>query len=115
MEYIPVDKENLPEMFDIDLADETFKLKFSYNETGDFFTVDLYRPTEEEEDEEIILGEKLTLGKPLWSDFTDMSLPAPELIPMDLSGMETRVTWENFEKTVFLYINDWADDEDDNL
>ncbi|MGE7880155.1 phage baseplate plug family protein [Peribacillus muralis] len=115
MDYIPIDKENLPEMFDIDLADETFKLKFAYNETGDFFTVDLFRPTGEEEDEEMIIGEKMVLNKPLWSDITDLSLPAPQLVPMDLSGIETCLTWGNFEKTVFLYINDQADDEDDPL
>ncbi|MEK5360733.1 phage baseplate plug family protein [Peribacillus castrilensis] len=115
MDYILVDKENIPEMFDIDLADETFKLKFAYNESGDFFTLNLYRPTDGEEDEEIILGEKMILNKPLWNDSSDLTLPAPQLVPMDLSNNETSITWDNFGVTVFLYINDQADDEDDNL
>lgn len=112
MDYIEIDKENIPEMFYIDLADETFKLKFAYNDTGDFFTVDLYKPNETEEDEEMILGEKLVINKPLWSDISDLSLPAPNIVPMDLSGKENRITWDNLGVTVFLFIDDQGDDED---
>lgn len=112
MDYIDVEKDLIPETFYIDLADETFKFKFSYNETGDFFTIDLYLSDERGEDVEIIMGEKLTLNKPLWSDIGSILLPAPQLVPMDISGQETRITWENFGKTVFLYINDQADSDE---
>lgn len=111
MHIIPIDKENLPEYFSIDLADETFTLSFAYNAVGDYFTVSLYKPDESGEDEEMILGEKLTLGKPLWSDFTNQDLPAPQLIMLDLSEQEDRITWENFNKTVFLYVNDGEPDD----
>jgi hypothetical protein len=106
MHIIPIDKANIPEYFSIDLANETFILSFAYNEVGDFFTVSLLKPNEAGEDTELIMGEKLTLNKPLWSDFTNMDLPAPQLIPLDLSGQENRITWENLNVTVFLYVND---------
>ncbi|UQD52303.1 hypothetical protein C0971_09990 [Bacillus methanolicus] len=101
-DYIPIDKENLPEQFEIDLANETFILEFNYNQTYDFFTVDLY----DSNMNPIILGEKLVLNIPLWSDSADIRLPAPSLVPMDEAGKEKRITYDNFGETVFLYIDD---------
>lgn len=106
MHMIPVDKENIPEYFTIELGNETFTLAFAYNEVGDFFTCDLLKQNEMGEDEEMVMGEKLVLNMPLWSDFTNQDLPGPQLIPLDLSGQEKRITWDNFTKTVFLYVND---------
>jgi hypothetical protein len=112
MDFIDVNKSELPERFDIDLADETFTLQFNYNETGDFFTVDLYRPNNLTEDEPIVLGEKLTLNIPLWSDVSSLELPAPTVVPMDHAGKERRITFDNFGTTVFLYLmNEEPSDE----
>jgi hypothetical protein len=112
MEFIDVNKSELPERFDIDLADETFTLQFNYNETGDFFTVDLYRQNDLSVEEPIVLGEKLTLNIPLWSDYSSLELPAPTIVPLDLAGKERRITFENFGITVFLYLmNEGPDDE----
>lgn len=108
MEYIDFNKEELPESFDIDLADETFTLAFSYNETFDYFTVDLYKA-----DEPLVLGEKLVLNQPLWADFTSFVLPAPTLIPQDVSGLENRITWDNLGETVFLFIDNEGDSDAD--
>lgn len=105
MEIIPIEKDNIPEYFSITLGTETFILSFAYNNVGDFFTVSLLRPSESGVDEEIIMGEKLVINKPLWSDFTNVGLPGPQLIPLDLSGNTKRITWENFGVTVFLYVN----------
>lgn len=111
MEIVPVDKGNIPEYFSIVLGTETFILSFSYNDFADFFTVSLLKPNELGENEEMIMGEKLILNKPLWSDFTNLDLPGPQLIPMDLSNQEKRISWENFGNTVFLYINNGAPNE----
>lgn len=105
MDYIEINKDELPESFEIDLANETFTLAFSYNETGDFFTCNLYRPNDEGINEPLVLGEKLVLNRPLWEDITTLKMPAPTLIPMDLSGTETRISFDNLGKTVFLYID----------
>lgn len=111
MEIIPIDKNNIPEYFSITLGTETFVLSFAYNSVGDFFTVSLLKPNELGVDEEIIMGEKLIINKPLWSDFTNADLPGPQLIPADLSGKEKRITWENFNVTVFLYVNNGGPNE----
>lgn len=106
--YIPFEKDNIPERFEIDLAAESFFLELNYNETGDFFTLDLF----DADENALLLGEKLKLGIPLWSDIVDMSLPAPTIIPLDESGKETRITFDNFGETVFLYIDDVGEEDD---
>lgn len=108
--YIPIEKEEIPQRFQIDLASDTFTLEVNYNTTGDFFTIDLY----DENDEPIVIGEKLVLGIPLWQDIANSNLPAPTLIPLDESGQEDRITYENFGETVFLYIDDVSEDEGGN-
>lgn len=110
MDIIPIDKANIPEYFSIGLGGEIFILSFAYNEIGDYFTVDLSKPSETGEEVQIVMGEKLTLNKPLWSDFTTRDLPAPQLVPLDLSEQENRITWDNLNKTVFLYVNDGGPD-----
>lgn len=109
-DYIPIDKENLPEIFEIDLANETFILGVNYNQSYDFFTVDLYDTNMNP----IVLGEKMIINVPLWNDLTDSRLPAPTLIPMDESGKEKRITYDNFMETTFLFIDDVPPDGDEN-
>lgn len=106
-DYIPISKENLPERFEFDLAEETFTFEVFYNEVGDFFTVNLY----DLNDNPIVLGEKLVLNVPLWSDIVNSKLPAPSLIPLDESGKEDRISYDNFGETVFLYIDDVGEDD----
>lgn len=108
-DYIPIEKDNIPERFLFDLADETFLLEVNYNDVGDFFTIDLYGANENP----IVLGEKMVLGMPLWCDIVNPNLPAPTLIPLDESGKEKRITFENFGETVFLYIDDVGDNDGD--
>jgi hypothetical protein len=103
MSIIEIDKENLPERFDIELGVELFTMEVDYNQTGDFFTVDLYQY---DNPEPLVLGEKLMLNQPLFRDIEDSRFPAPTLIPIDPSGKENRITWDNFGVTVFLVVDD---------
>jgi len=97
--YIEIDKELIPYRFDITLAGEVFLFDVRYNEQADVFTVDLFDVNEDP----IVYGEPLVLGQPLFSDLNDERLPLDELTPLDLSGRESRVTYDNLGKTVFLY------------
>ena len=101
-DYIPIDVDDLPEIFEIELADITFNFGVSYNAVGDFFTVDLY----DEDLNPIILGEKLVLNHRLWAYVNDDRLPAVDLVPMDESGIATYCGIDEFMKTVFLYEDD---------
>lgn len=110
-DVINFDKGELPERFEIDFYNQTVILQFDYNETGDFFTVDLYEIGEDGEDVPIVLGEKLTLGRPLWEDIPRFDIPAPTLIPLDIGMKAQRITFENMNDSVFLYILDGAGEE----
>ena len=110
-DFIDINKSELPERFEIDLADETFLLQFNYNETGDFFTVDLYGIGDEEDAFPIVYGEKLVLGRPLWENITSDDIPAPTLMPLDIGMEADRITFENLGVSVFLYIVDGDGEE----
>lgn len=105
MQYIPINKETLPEQFELNFGGENYTLRFDYNLTYDFFSVSSYRMTEEGR-KPIVEFEKLVLEKPLWSDFIPEVGIGYDMIPMDLSGLEDQITWDNFGKTVFLYVDD---------
>lgn len=97
--YIEIEKDLIPYRFDITLAGEVFYFDVRYNEHADIFTVDLYDVNEDP----IVYGEPLVLGKALFDDLDDERLPLAQLMPLDLSGRESRVTYDNLDKTVFLY------------
>ncbi|MGG3450179.1 phage baseplate plug family protein [Domibacillus aminovorans] len=105
MIYIPIEKDYLPEEFEIQLAGEQFVLGINYNESFDFFTVDLYDAARNP----IALGEKMILGQYLWQDQPDARLPAPALLPIDTSGKEGRITFGNLMVTTFLTIDSEVD------
>lgn len=108
MDFIPIDKEMLPEQFEVELGEENFIFEFRYNETYDFFICDLY----DIDNEPIVLGEKLMINKPLWSEITRIDLPAPTLIPLDESNQTSRITYDNFGVSVFLYIDDVGEENE---
>lgn len=65
----------------------------------DFFTVDLYK-----DKDPIVLGEKLVLNKPLFLSSQYRDIPVVDIIPFDLSGRAERITYDNFNDSVFLYM-----------
>ena len=107
-DYIDFDKEEVPVVFDIDIGEEKFTMGINYNQTNDFFTVDLW----DSDGVAIVFGEKMILNRPLFDDLVDERLPGPTLVPMDESQKETRITYENFGVTVFLYIDDVSDEDE---
>lgn len=108
--YIEIEKDLIPYRFDITLAGEIFYFDVRYNEQADIFTVDLYDVNEDP----IVYGEPLVLGKALYDDLDDERLPLAQLMPLDLSGRESRVTYDNLNKTVFLYDLSETDGEDED-
>lgn len=102
---ISIDKEDIPYQFDIELAGELFTFLVKYNELSDTFTVDLSK-----DEIPIVYGEPLVYGRPLFSAFSDVRLPQVELIPFDVANKEERVSYENMNETVFLYVMDGEED-----
>ncbi|MEV9639470.1 hypothetical protein ABZ756_02080 [Mammaliicoccus sciuri] len=99
MEYIEIDKDEIPYRFTIDLADEEFEFEINYNNRFDFFTIDLYK-----DGRTLVVGEKLILDRPLFTDLVDIELPKVTITPKDRSNNETRITYDNLEKTAFLFV-----------
>ena len=57
------------------------------------------------------MGEKIVYGKPLFDEiFEHGKFPSVEIIPFDISGENTAVTFDNLSETVHLIINNKEDD-----
>lgn len=100
-DYIEIDKEEIPYSFEMEFGGTMFKFEVNYNVTYDYFTMDLYR-----EDELIAVGQKVVYGVPLFEDYSDV-FPVT-IVPLDASEKESRVSFDNLEETVFLYILEGA-------
>lgn len=107
-DYIPVDVDDLPELFELDIDDVTYVFGINYNEVGGFYTVDLY----DEDENPIALGEKMVLNHRLWANLVDRRLPMRDIVPMDESGKATDVNPKTLGQTVFLYLDDLNPEED---
>ncbi len=109
MKLIPIHKEHIPYEVQYRLGNNTYKLVFQYNYFGDYFTVDLYRNADP-----LILGEKLLIGKPLFSTYTaNDRLPKTVIVPADLSMTATRTGWDEMSESVYLYMPEDLFDEVD--
>lgn len=97
MLYLPVRKNLIPISMLVAIEGDQYEIKFNYNTMFDFFTVDLLR-----DQMAIITGEKVLINKPL---FTSRDTPFKNtiFIPLDLSGEIDRITYENFNESVFIY------------
>lgn len=101
MEYIDIEKDQIPYRFDISLADEMYTFEVHYNADYDFFTVDLER-----NGELIAAGEKLVYGMPLFYDIQDNRFPKAPIVPYDESERQSEVNWKTLGESVFLYVID---------
>lgn len=110
-DYIPIDKTQLPFRFEWDSEDDSYFIDIDYNETFDFFTATLYDAL----GNVLVAGEKLVLNMPLFNEINDPEgMPAEDLIPLDESGQAQHITWDNFDVTVFLCIDNLPDDSGDD-
>lgn len=98
-EYIDIDKTEIPYSFEIELAGELFEFEINYNASFDFFTVDLFK-----NDGVLVVGEKLIINQPLFKNRVHNDLPKVQIIPLDRAQKETRITYDNLNETVFLFI-----------
>lgn len=108
MKYININKNLIPYRFEILIENETFEFTVNYNELYDYFTIDLYR-----NNTPIVLGEKLVYKKPLFMSCFHKDIPKVLIVPYDISGKTDRITFENMNEQVFLYLLE--DDENGAL
>lgn len=103
---ILINKKAIPYSFEILLADTWYQVEVNYNCRGDFFTLAIYR------DGALICGgEPIVYGAPLFKDIYSEGFPPIVIIPVSEAGGANRVTYDNFNTTVFLSIYDDENDE----
>lgn len=106
LDRIEITKSMIPYTFEISLADETFEITVNYNAYADMFTLSL-----EKDGETICAGEPIIYGVSLWKDvFVCGKYPEVEIVPIDESGNMNSVTFENFNDTVFLTVDNAGDE-----
>lgn len=101
---ILIQKANIPYRFSIALPSEMFELEVRYNKTADLFTIGLYK------NDSLICIEPIIYGVPLFKQLYQQGVyPSLTIRPNDSSGENARVTWANFNETVFLEIENAGD------
>ena len=104
---ITINKKLIPYSFDILLADKWFNLRVDYNNTANLFTVTLSKDGEE------ICIEPIIYGKPLFADvFQPNRYPALDIVPIDESGKNKQVTFDNLSDTVLLIVDNGGEESE---
>ena len=101
---IVIEKSQIPYRFSIALNANTFLLEIRYNTECDLFVVGLY-----DKNANLICFEPIIYGVELFKQHYKAGIyPAMCIVPEDDSGDNSAVTWDNFNKTVFLQIYNGA-------
>lgn len=98
--YIPVNVDDLPDIFDIELADEVYTLRVDYNRYSDFYTI-----TIQKNGETLIAQEPLILGQLVGIDIPDNRLPRIDIRVMDETNKAEDSGQGNFGQDVKLYLD----------
>lgn len=99
VKYLEIDKEAIPYLFELQVKEITYEIQVNYNTVGEFFTLDLYKNKEL-----LVAGEKLVYGKPLFDTSQHKEIPKETIIPYDINEEVDKVTYENLNNEVMLYI-----------
>ena len=77
-QYIPVNTDDLPDIFDITLAGEVYTLRMDYNSVADFYTLTIMQ-----DGETLLEQEPLVLNQLVGIDIPDSRLPRTDVRVMD--------------------------------
>ncbi|OXC23202.1 hypothetical protein AYP92_08055 [Lactobacillus crispatus] len=99
--YIPIDVDDLPDIFDISLAGGVYTFRIDYNEIADYYTVTIW-----DADSNLLLTqEPLILGELVGYDLPDKRLPRIDLRVMDETNQANDAGKGNFGYTVQIYLD----------
>lgn len=102
---ILINKKLIPYSFDIVLGNTLFTILVKHNERHDLFTLSVYKG------DKLICTEPLIYGIKLFSDIYKVGdYPVTDIVPLDESGEEIEITYDNFNEKVYLSIMDGEDD-----
>lgn len=98
--YIPVDVDDLPDIFEIKIVDEIYVIRVDYNSFADFYTI-----TIQKDEKTLIQQEPLILGQLVGIDIPDSRLPRIDIRVMDETEQATDAGQGNFGENVKLYFD----------
>lgn len=99
--YIPVDVNDLPDIFDINLAGETFTFRIDYNDIADYYLCTIW----DSEGNMLLTQQPLQMGELVGFDMPDVRLPRIDIRVMDESGQATDAGMGNFGSSVQMYLD----------
>lgn len=99
-DYIDIDVDDLPDIFDINIVDEEYVMRIDYNRFADFYTI-----TIQKDGETLVEQEPLILGQLVGIDIPDPRLPRVDIRVMDETGQATDAGRGNFGESVRLYFD----------
>lgn len=99
-DYVPIDVDDMPDIFDIQIVDELYTFRVDYNDFADYYTVTIQR-----DDVTLVQQEPLILGQLIAIDIPDKRLPRIDLRVMDETNQSTDAGQGNFGSNVKLYFD----------
>lgn len=99
--YIPTNVDDLPDIFDIDLAGGTYTFRIDYNEVADYYTCTIW----DNEENVLMTQQPLILGELVGRDLPDKRLPRIDLRVMDETGNATDAGKGEFGDNVKIYLD----------
>ncbi|CAM3085036.1 hypothetical protein SAMN04487792_1562 [Lactobacillus bombicola] len=99
-QYVPIDTDNLPDIFDITLAGDLYVFRVDYNSVADFYTA-----TIQKDGRTIVTQEPLVLGQLVAIDIPDPDLPTVDLRVIDETGQAKDAGEQNFGDLVQIYLD----------
>ena len=99
-DYIDIDVDDLPDIFDINIVDEEYVMRVDYNRFADFYTI-----TIQKDGETLVEQEPLILGQLVGIDIPDPRLPRVDIRVMDETGQATDAGRGSFGESVRLYFD----------
>ena len=110
-QYIPVNTDDLPDIFDITLAGEVYTLRLDYNSVADFYTLTIMQ-----DGETLLEQEPLVLNQLVGIDIPDSRLPRTDIRVMDEANnaKDTGKGELGYDVQLYLDVIDPLGSEDDD-
>lgn len=99
--YIPVDVNDLPDIFDINLAGDTYTFRLDYNSIADYYTATIW----DNLGNLLLTQQPLILGELVGYDLPDQRLPRIDIRIMDETGQATDAGKDEFGYNVQMYLD----------
>lgn len=113
-QYVPVNIDDLPDIFDIKLAGEVYTLRVDYNVVADYYTITIMQ-----NGETLLEQEPLILDQLVGIDLPDKRLPRIDLRVMDETGHAQDAGKAEFGYDVQIYLDvidpNGSEDEDPTI